>query len=391
MRVALVTPSSFRNVNAGAIRNATVANALALSGAQVTVVSADSAGDEVHPTWTQILDPAVALEATGPLRTRGVNQVRRLLGAHVERGIRFVHAADAVIIYNPDPFGFGRAVRATAGTATPVIVDMSEWLGPGDLPGRRLSPYSWCYERFMRTLPPRTEAGIAISTAMAAHLGATGTPVLVLPPLHPPPNRTLRPRTSNKISLLVTGSGFVKRGKDLATLNDLALAFELQPALSERIVVHVAGRFDPLGRLLVQRLRASVEVVLHDWLDWSESIRLLEEVDWLVQFRDEGDRRARYGFPSKVTEALVHGTPVLANSFSDVGLLVRHGVDGIVLNDRTPHSIAEALRDASVLALDRAKITSRATKVWTARGASDDLTEFVESAINRRKDQLRAT
>lgn len=57
-------------------------------------------------------------------------------------------------------------------------------------------------------------------------------------------------------------------------------------------------------------------------------------------------RYANAGFPTKVGESMMCGTPVIANHTSDLNLYIRDGETGIVVSDETAEACAEGFRKA---------------------------------------------
>lgn len=385
MKILSVTPCSFRTMNAGALRNATVAAALVAGGHQVVIVTTDAASDTLHADWSDLLPPSVHLVRGGPPRTRGVNQIRRVVGGATRLELSHYRDSDAVILYNPDPLTFSRLAKRTASDGKKLFVDLTEWLTLADLPGGRLSPYSWWYSAFMRSIPRRATAGFAVSTSMAEHFSARGARSLVVPPLQDPGKLITGLKgpvqPADRTRILVSGSGFVRGGKDLSSLVALHAALEATPSLGPQLSVHVAGRTDAAGEAAIARLRSITEVIEHGWVDWRRSIELVSSSDWLVQFRDPSSWRARFGFPSKVTESLTIGTPVLANVFSDTPIHIRDGANGILVPELTATEISRALRRALSVRPSREDIADAARDAYSVDAFSSQLSRFIEADI----------
>lgn len=233
----------------------------------------------------------------------------------------------------------------------------------------------------MRSIPRRAAAGFAVSTSMAEHLSARGARSIVVPPLHDPGKLVTEPKESvqtvGRTRILVSGSGFVRGGKDLSSIVALHTALEADPDLGAQLSVQVAGRIDAHGEAVIDRLRSVTEVVEHGWLDWRRSIELVSSADWLVQFRDPSSRRARFGFPSKVTESLSLGTPVLANAFSDIALHIRDGVNGVLVSELTATEISRALRRALLMRPSREDIADAARGAYSVDAFSPRLSRFI--------------
>ena len=82
-----------------------------------------------------------------------------------------------------------------------------------------------------------------------------------------------------------------------------------------------------------------------------EAMELLSKVDFTVLFRSNKEVYARAGFPTKVTESLMSGVPVITNLTSDLGLYIKDGESGLVIRDKG--SIVECYRKAIKMSKDQ--------------------------------------
>ena len=69
---------------------------------------------------------------------------------------------------------------------------------------------------------------------------------------------------------------------------------------------------------------------------------ILAESSFSILMRPDA-RYAHAGFPTKVVESLAAGVPVIANLTSDIGEVIRDGVDGLHVTSYSPDSLTEAL------------------------------------------------
>lgn len=381
-RIEYLTPSTFRTVNAGALRNAGVANALALAGHRVAIVTADATAEPIDESWTRILDPRVSIVPGGlrSARSNPMRKVRRLLEGPTTQGIGRSETPDRILVYNPGPVVLRRVRHYCRIHAVPFTVDATEWLSVRDLPGGWLSPYSWWYVLHMRRLPRRISSALAISTAMREHLASAGARVLVVPPLHEPAIGP-RPPRRGRHRLLVSGSALRPGGKDALTLSVLAGALESAPELAALVTVDVAGRVSGASADFIARIGAMTTVAEHGWVSWPRSRELVRAADWLLLIRAPSERRLHFGFPSKVTESLVLGTPVIANSFSDIPATLTSGL-GVVVASASSGDVVSALRTALGESLDPDRVAAEgsvryAPDVWAAR-----LSAFISEKID---------
>ena len=75
-------------------------------------------------------------------------------------------------------------------------------------------------------------------------------------------------------------------------------------------------------------------------------LQTLQETDFTVLIRDSSLRYAKAGFPTKVVESLMSGTPVICNLSSDLGEYLTDGENAVIVQDMSDEAIAEALRRA---------------------------------------------
>lgn len=88
----------------------------------------------------------------------------------------------------------------------------------------------------------------------------------------------------------------------------------------------------------------------------------LESADFTVLLRSETQRYAKAGFPTKVVESLVTGTPVVTNLTSDLGMYLEDGVNSLIVKDCTSASFSEAVKRALILsseAKNKMQLSSR--------------------------------
>lgn len=87
----------------------------------------------------------------------------------------------------------------------------------------------------------------------------------------------------------------------------------------------------------------------------AEVLKNLQETDFTVLIRDSSLRYAKAGFPTKVVESLMSGTPVICNLSSDLGEYLIDGENAVIVRDMKPESIVEALRLAINIPIEKRK------------------------------------
>jgi len=84
--------------------------------------------------------------------------------------------------------------------------------------------------------------------------------------------------------------------------------------------------------------------------------------DFMVLVR-EPNRKSTAGFPTKFAEAMVSGTPVIANLTSDLGCYLKNGLTGFVVNDFSEGALKEVICNR-LLTLNRVQIDEMKNKAY---------------------------
>lgn len=112
-------------------------------------------------------------------------------------------------------------------------------------------------------------------------------------------------------------------------------------------------------------------------------IENLKEADFTILIRPENLRYAEAGFPTKVTESMSYGTPVIANITSDLGEYLSDNYNAVVVGGNSAEDVREAL--CRVLKMDKEQILTMCKNArYTAeneldyRKFSDDLKELLQ-------------
>lgn len=384
MRIMYTTPNTFTSVNAGALRNVTVAAALAAGGSRVWIVTADPAGSEVDPELAELCGPSgitvLPRGLEGP-RDRPAAVVLRNAGG----GVRDLAATldqlqpDRVLHYGADPVSFARLRRASRRRQFSLIVDLTEWHNVGDWRLGRLDPHAWTHSVAVKRLMPSADGGVAISARLASLLGRTGTRTLVVPPLtYARPDLADRSGSDDpRIRLVSVGTDVRPGGKDALGLILVAEALHQLDPGAEKYVVDVVGpELDAVSAVVPTS--GMPHLLIHGRRNWRETLAIVARARASVAIRDMADRRVNYGFPSKVPESLAVGTAVVANPYSDICEHIVDGRNGLIAPDLDVPSLRAALQRIPDLQSPAAIAHDARMRydpsAWTTR-----LTEFLAS------------
>lgn len=266
----------------------------------------------------------------------------------------------------------------------PIIVDCMEWHEHWQFKYGRLSPNYWRFLWSFHFVVPRAHGVLAISNFLAKYFSSRGSPVLRVPP-QIDSSEFLDHKVDlrdQQLQLFYAGTPYKK--------DNLALLFQAFSKLTSdqrsRIRFTVAGTdLAELKKLAAETAVdfVSIEPLLHvlGRISREQVLEKLAGMDFIILLRNSS-RYSEAGFPSKVSESLAAGTPVIANLTSDLGDTLVSGENSIIVNNLDVDGVVGALRQA--LALDKARIglmschaKATAKKYFDFRVHGSELKDFI--------------
>lgn len=139
------------------------------------------------------------------------------------------------------------------------------------------------------------------------------------------------------------------------------LVAEAFRGLDQRLVMVGVG---PLERSLRSRLPPNVK--LERWLPRPDLVALFERASGFIHMGEED-------FGISMVEALAAGTPVVALGRGGARDIVRHGQDGILLDDAEPSALRSAVLEVAGRSWNRRELAARASRFSSDRFASQML------------------
>jgi len=96
----------------------------------------------------------------------------------------------------------------------------------------------------------------------------------------------------------------------------------------------------------VARLKLTNNVLIHDWIPYSETYAAQNQADILlcpIRTPIEGSIISSIIFPVKIPNYLTASKPIITSRVGDIPLAVRHEKEGILLDFPTPQNLAKSL------------------------------------------------
>lgn len=249
-------------------------------------------------------------------------------------------------------------------------VDCTEWYTPDEFPGGEADPSYLDHIKLLTEVIDPSVKVITISSYLEHYFAEKGCEVLLVPSVLD--TVALNPgqpfaAMSDTISIMYAGSPAKK--------DSLEVILEAIKLLGEDVLKKLTFDFYGVkdadlygymstGAKLPQCVKA------HGRVARAEVLSALCHSDFTVLMRDPEKRFAQAGMPTKVTESLGCGTPVIANITSDLGNYLKDGDNSIVVEEYSAEACAHAMeRAAGMTIAERADL--RANACATARAGLD--------------------
>ena len=307
----------------------------------------------------------------------------RLMGQGAASFVRaHVDEYDA-IVFSFLPARSVEAMKAACRSRGTVFAgDFTEWFEPEQFPkGERDGGYLDHIRLLTQAVDPAVKV-IAISSYLQRHFEAMGCNVLRVPAvldIEELAPRDISVRPKSEVRLMYAGSPAKKDALHIV----LAAISELSAEERGRLRLDLYGVTDGQERGLMRDGEPLPECVrAHGRVPRSEVIEALHCSDFTILMRDPSKTFAQAGMPTKVTESLGSGVPVISDLTSDLGEFLSESSNAVVVDGYSASACANALRRAIVLspaelARMRGESVSTARQLLDYRAYSNQLACFL--------------
>jgi Glycosyltransferase len=259
---------------------------------------------------------------------------------------------ERVVLYNHPSISSRRIISYCHKLGIKVYADCTEWYDPKGFSIHTAIKMADTWYR-MRHVNKRLDGIIAISNFLRSYYQKSNIPVICVPPLIDITSLKWRPTeikdayncsTKNLIYVGNPGTGAKdKLGLVISSLNCIrsshpSLRFHLN------IIGMTADQFLDVFRMDISEC---------DFIDFmgrrpnEEALEMIKQSDYSIFLRD-ANLVCSAGFPTKFSESIACGTPVLTNLTSDLGIYLIDGKNGFVIDttsfDTTCNSLYTALK-----------------------------------------------
>jgi hypothetical protein len=349
LHVAYVGPIDFPSSSAPAQRMMGIIQALIAAGDRVSVGS----GGHGRPDSATFDDLPFDVTRLGELPDARWSKVRRITrgltwGAATRDWIlKMDPAPDVILVYGTALGYLARLIPLARRRGIPLVIDATEWYESSHLPGGRWGPFAMANSLSMRSVAPKADGVMAISRFLENYFAGQGLATMRVPPLF-----TLdeTPRqgegVDRPLTLCYVGSPGLK---DRQTLHNLVRLPGELGSDRDQLRIDIVGVDESAAMaLLGGGTAAAIQhecLVFHGRVTSASARQVIAGSHFSVLQRGD-ERYAQAGYPSKVPESLLLGTPVMANLTSDLGNVLVDGRNSRVLADASLASLASMVSEA---------------------------------------------
>ncbi len=345
LHVIYVGPVDFPSSSANAQRMAGVIEALRAAGDRVSVGSGGWGTDSVV---SGIADVGVSKLAELP--DPQWHKIRRVWsglsrGAATRSWIQDMETLpDVILVYGTSLGYLLRLIPLARRLHIPIVIDAVEWYQSSHLPGGRVGPFAIANFLSMRFVATRADGVIAISRYLARHFQERGVATLRVPPLF---TISTKPRkfgvAERPLTLCFVGSA---GRKDERTLRNLILLPSTMGLDSAQLSIHIVGL--PKVTAAAQLGDEVTQAIDHECLQFHDRVSSIDARQVVANshfsvLQRSDERYTQAGFPSKVAESLLLGSPVMGNLTSDLADFLVDGRNARVVTDSTLTALIDAV------------------------------------------------
>lgn len=357
MRIWIIGHFDTRKSAAASMRVRGMAQALLLAGHDVHIYDVRRGVPSGGENWSITLPDAqvdlsgIAIDeyAEGFFSWSSPGTRGLFLGDAITARLRHSDARpDIIILYGTHLGYIWRLRRLCNEWNIPFVLDVVEWYAAEDLPGGRFGPYALSNMLSMRRASLTADGFFVISERLADHYSRTGKPVVTVPPLFAEAAATESKWSAGDGRLHLVYAGSPGHKEAFATLID---GLGIAAARGAAITLHLVGMTEadlgaiPGGASWLSRL-GETRTIFYGRVTNALAKKIVSQSDFSLLLRPLR-RSNQFGFPSKLSESMMLGTPVIANLFSDLARFLRDNENALLLPELSEESLATVVMRAA--------------------------------------------
>lgn len=263
---------------------------------------------------------------------------------------------DIIIYYGSSARYLYPLLRYSKTKDTKLIVDIVEWYDPSHVMGGKYGPIAVDVNLGITRLIPKANGVIAISSYLEKYYLNRGLKAIRIPQIIDLKEAKWDIKHSSSfdatcLNIIYAG---IPGKKDLISVAILGIRELMLEGINVKL--HLLGPTrDNISKLFGGQHNVLDElgelIVFHGRINQEEISQMLVKADYSILIRPNL-RFANAGFSTKFVESFAIGLPVIGNLTSDMGLYLKHGVNGFVMKDESINSFIESIKCALSLSVE---------------------------------------
>lgn len=244
-----------------------------------------------------------------------------------------------VILTNARYDRFHKIAKICKKSNIKLIVENCEWYHYSSFKLKRLDPRYYKNQKMIRSEFSSADGFISISRLLDEHNKSFGKKSVRIPTIMDVTNMDYKLNLNNKkIKIIYTGNP----GHSKEFLKPVFEVFDKNRYFENYFEFHIYGPDRQAVAVNIQNdqllSNKSQSIVIHGKVPQKEMPEIMKNADFLLFMRPDR-RSSNAGFPTKFGESMTAGTPVITNNTGDIGLYLKNGENGFLLNDTTPEEV----------------------------------------------------
>lgn len=342
MNIWIVTDTKYPNNDAPSVRNHLMAKALIYSGHSVCVFSRGvGANKGIYDTV-----PFISLRGNSE---RKIGLIINYYFHFPEIFIRKIkeERPDAIIVYNIPTVMLLKLIFLQNKYHFVLFHDCVEWYSIEQFEKINFSQAKLYYQRnlWMKHILPGQVKVIAISQYIKKYFEGKNTNCVYFPSVCDCESAQLKKRI-DRDKIIIAYAGLPGR-KD--HFSEIINAINMLSVNQKKMIeLHIIGATyeqiaanAEVGNEIMGRVKAYIKCLprmTHD-----KVMEYFQKVSFTILVRPENVRYSKAGFPTKVPESLVTGTPVICNYTSDLREFLTDGYDSVIVKECSKEAVYDAL------------------------------------------------
>lgn len=257
-----------------------------------------------------------------------------------------------------------------------LIVENCEWYHYSSFKLKLLDPRYYKNQKMIKYEFRSADGFISISRLLDEHNKSFGKKSVRIPTIMDVANMNYNLESNNKkIRIIYTGNP----GRSKEFLRPIIEVFDKYRYIQDNFEFHIYG---PDRKAVALNLKdeellnnINESVVIHGKVSQNIMPEIMKNADYLLFIRPNR-KSSNAGFPTKFGESMAVGTPVITNNTGDIGLYLKNGENGFLLNDITQEEVRRAFDEIMDLSENERK-SLRACARKTAE-KNFDYREYIE-------------